>query len=162
MRAASISKTIGQDGKSNANQAAKGGISLPAVPVLQQQSTRNTLQMRGKEEEQLQTKPFQLKANDTDMPDGLKSGIESLSGFSMNDVKVHYNSAKPAQLQAYAYAQGNDIHIGPGQEKHLPHEAWHVVQQKQGKVHPTLQMKAGVARSPSPAQSGIRPGRSRP
>ncbi|MEM7041075.1 MAG: DUF4157 domain-containing protein [Bacteroidota bacterium] len=36
--------------------------------------------------------------------------------------------------QAHAYDQGTDIHIGPGQEKHLPHEAWHVVQQKQGRV----------------------------
>lgn len=35
------------------------------------------------------------------------------------------------------YSQGTDIHIGPGQEKHLPHEAWHVVQQKQGRVKPT-------------------------
>ena len=45
----------------------------------------------------------------------------------MDDVNVHYNSNKPAQLQAHAYAQGTDIHLGPGQEKHLPHEAWHVV-----------------------------------
>jgi hypothetical protein len=29
------------------------------------------------------------------------------------------------------------MHLGPGQEKHLPHEAWHVVQQKQGRVQPT-------------------------
>ena len=28
--------------------------------------------------------------------------------------------------------RARDIHLGPGQEKHLPHEAWHVVQQKQG------------------------------
>ncbi len=82
--------------------------------------------------------------NRTGLPDSLKSGVESLSGFSMNDVKVHYNSPKPAQLQAHAYAQGTDIHIAPGQEKHLPHEAWHVAQQKQGRVKPTLQMKAGV------------------
>jgi hypothetical protein len=27
----------------------------------------------------------------------------------------------------------------PGQEQHLPHEAWHVVQQKQGRVKPTGQ-----------------------
>ncbi|NEQ83619.1 MAG: DUF4157 domain-containing protein, partial [Moorea sp. SIO2I5] len=40
----------------------------------------------------------------------------------------------PAQLQAMAYAQGTEIHVGPGQEKHLAHEAWHVVQQKQGRV----------------------------
>jgi hypothetical protein len=31
-------------------------------------------------------------------------------------------------------SQGDDIHIAPEQEKHLPHEAWHVVQQKQGRV----------------------------
>ncbi len=84
------------------------------------------------------------KKNDTGLPDNLKSGIENVSGFSMDDVKVHYNSAKPAQLQALAYAQGTDIHVGPGQEKHLAHEAWHVVQQKQGRVRPTFQMKQGI------------------
>jgi hypothetical protein len=62
----------------------------------------------------------------------------------MDDVKVHYNSDKPAQLNAHAYAQGTDIHLASGQEKHLPHEAWHVVQQKQGRVKPTMMMKAKV------------------
>ncbi|GGE72669.1 DNA/RNA non-specific endonuclease [Massilia psychrophila] len=55
-----------------------------------------------------------------------------------------YNSSQPAQLNAHAYAQGTDIHIAPGQEQHLPHEVWHVVQQAQGRVRPTVQM-AGVA-----------------
>jgi hypothetical protein len=99
------------------------------------------------EEEPLQGKfalPIQKKANNTGLPDDLKSGIENLSGFAMDDVKVHYNSPEPAQLQAHAYAQGTDIHIASGQEKHLPHEAWHVVQQKQGRVQPTLQMKGNV------------------
>lgn len=76
------------------------------------------------------------------MPSALKSGIENLSGYSLDDVKVHYNSNKPAQLNANAFAQGTDIHLGPGQERHLPHEAWHVVQQKQGRVRATRQMKA--------------------
>lgn len=75
---------------------------------------------------------LQTKENNTGLPDNLKTGVEDISGFAMDDVKVHYNSDKPAQFQAFAYAQGTDIHIGPGQEKHLPHEAWHVVQQKQG------------------------------
>ncbi|WP_199726708.1 DUF4157 domain-containing protein [Aquimarina sp. AD1] len=87
--------------------------------------------------------PIQRK-NKTGLPDNLKSGIENLSGYSMDDVKVHYNSSKPAQLQAHAYAQGTDIHLAPGQEKHLPHEAWHVVQQKQGRVQPTRQLKSKV------------------
>ncbi|MEL6562140.1 MAG: DUF4157 domain-containing protein [Bacteroidota bacterium] len=91
-----------------------------------------------------QSIPIQKKGNNTGMPDHLKSGIENLSGYSMDDVKVHYNSNKPAQLQAHAYAQGTDIHIASGQEKHLPHEAWHVVQQKQGRVKPTIQLKGGI------------------
>jgi len=82
--------------------------------------------------------------NNTGLPDTIKSGIENLSGLSLDDVKVHYNSPKPAQLQAHAFAQGADIHMAPGQEKHLPHEAWHVVQQKQGRVRPTMQMKGKV------------------
>lgn len=86
----------------------------------------------------------QKKENNTGLPDDLKSGVENLSGYSMDDVRVHYNSDKPAQLQAHAYAQGTNIHIAPGQEKHLPHEAWHVVQQKQGRVKPTMQLKDNV------------------
>lgn len=90
------------------------------------------------------TPVLQQKPNRTGLPNQLKSGVESLSGLSMDDVKVHYNSPRPAQLQAHAYAQGTDIHLAPGQEKHLPHEAWHVVQQKQGRVRPTLQMKGNI------------------
>jgi Domain of unknown function (DUF4157) len=84
------------------------------------------------------------KSNDTGLPNNLKVGIEALSGYSMDNVRVHYNSSKPAEVQALAYAQGTEIHLAPGQEKHLPHEAWHVVQQAQGRVQPTMQMKNGV------------------
>jgi hypothetical protein len=91
-----------------------------------------------------QEPPVQKRENKTGLPDSLKTGIENLSGYSMDDVKVHYNSHKPAQLQAHAYTQGTDIHVGSGQERHLPHEAWHVVQQKQGRVKPTMQMKGKV------------------
>ena len=91
-----------------------------------------------------QQQPIQKKENNTGLPDNLKTGVENLSGISLDDVKVHRNSDKPAQLQAHAYAQGTDIHLGAGQEKHLPHEAWHVVQQKQGRVKPTMQMKGMV------------------
>ena len=60
------------------------------------------------------------KKNLTGMPDNLKAGIEDLSGFSMDDVRVHYGSSKPAAVQAHAYTQGTDIHIAPGQEHYLP------------------------------------------
>ncbi len=79
------------------------------------------------------------RPNNTGLPDNLKAGVESLSGMSLDHVKVHYNSSQPAQLNALAYAQGADIHVGPGQEKHLPHETWHVVQQAKGRVQPTTE-----------------------
>ena len=79
--------------------------------------------------------------NRTGMPDPLKAGLEQLSGLDMSDTRVHFNSAKPAQLNALAYTQGKDIEVGPGQERHLPHEGWHVVQQMKGQVKPTLQAK---------------------
>jgi hypothetical protein len=107
------------------NHIPAGASQLPAVPV----------------HDSPEAKPVQRKKNQTGMPDQLKDGIENLSGLSMDDVKVQYNSPKPAQLQAHAYAQGSDIHIAPGQEQHLAHEAWHVVQQKQGRVSPTTQLK---------------------
>lgn len=76
------------------------------------------------------SQPNSLATNRTGLPDALKSGGESLSGLALDDVRVHSNSSKPAGLQALAYTQGTDIHVGPGQERHVPHEAWHVVQQK--------------------------------
>ena len=91
------------------------------------------------------TPPTTKSENKTGMPDNLKTGVENLSGVDISDVKVHYNSKKPTELNAHAYAQGSDIHVAAGQEKYLAHEAWHVVQQKQGRVQPTVQMKTGVA-----------------
>jgi hypothetical protein len=79
--------------------------------------------------------------NSNGLPHQLRQGVEALSGMSMADTSVHYNSSAPAQIGALAYAKGSQIHLGPGQEQHLPHEAWHVVQQKQGRVKPTLQAK---------------------
>lgn len=83
---------------------------------------------------------IQQKPNNTGLPDNLKAGVEELSGFSMDDVKVHYNSSQPATVQALAYTQGTDIHVAPGQEQHLPHEAWHVAQQMAGRVEPTTEV----------------------
>lgn len=102
-----------------------------------------TVQRAEDDEEGLQMKAdtvFQQKPNNTGLPDNLKAGVESLSGFSMDDVKVHYNSSQPATVQALAYTQGTDIHVAPGQERHLSHEAWHVAQQLAGRVEPTTEV----------------------
>lgn len=112
----------------------------------------NPVQRTEEEEDTLQGKfeqPVQKK-NETGMPDRLKVGIEELSGFAMDDVRVHYNSDKPATVQALAYTQGTDIHVAPGQERHLPHEAWHVAQQMAGRVEPTTEV-GGLPVNDNPA-----------
>jgi hypothetical protein len=84
------------------------------------------------------------RPNLTGIPNTMKTQFENTSGFSFDDVRVHYNSDKPAQLSALAYTQGNQVHIAPGQEKYLGHELGHVVQQKLGIVKPTTSI-GGVA-----------------
>ena len=88
-----------------------------------QQPTAPTQRVADEEELQMKAAPLQRKENNTGLPDNLKSGVEKLSGESLNDVQVHRNSDQPAQMQAHAFAQGNQIHVAPGQEKRLPHEA---------------------------------------
>ena len=82
--------------------------------------------------------------NNTGIPDDLKLGMENLTGISLNDVRVHRNSNEPSNFSALAYAKGSNIHLGPGQEKHLPHELGHIVQQKQGRVKPTMQVNENI------------------
>jgi Domain of unknown function (DUF4157) len=127
-------------------------------PSLEPASRSSALQSKaasGPRQQQQQQKIAQLQesapdTNRTGLPETLKSGIEALSGMDMSGVRVHRNSDKPAALQAHAYAQGSDIHLGPGQEKHLPHEAWHVVQQAQGRVPATKYSRSGPALNDSP------------
>lgn len=65
---------------------------------------------------------------------GLGNALFHLSGERFPSVRVHYNSEQPRQLGAHAFAKGDNIHLAAGQEHHLPHEAWHLVQQRKGRV----------------------------
>ena len=77
------------------------------------------------------------KPNKTGVPDALLQRAEEKSKMPLRDVRVHYNSSKPAVMQALAYTKGSEIYIAPGQERHLVHELGHVVQQKEGRVRAT-------------------------
>lgn len=112
------------------------------VPVKKFDGIQRKFQTRGHHDSSFQL--VQKKESKGSLSGNLRSGLENLSGYSMDDVQVHYNSPKPAQLYALAYTQGTDIYLGPGQEKHLGHEAWHVAQQKQGRVKANTQFK-GIA-----------------
>ncbi|MCV2363930.1 DUF4157 domain-containing protein [Paucibacter sp. DJ1R-11] len=123
---------------------ADSSITLSGVSALPAWSDSPRQLKQGWQMAQLQAAAAPATPAQGGLPQGLRQGIESLSGLDMADVRVHRNSSKPAAMQAHAYAQGQDIHLGPGQQQHLPHEAWHVVQQAQGRVRPTSQLKGGV------------------
>ncbi|WP_299836700.1 DUF4157 domain-containing protein [uncultured Tenacibaculum sp.] len=139
------SKTKKSPNKNSSNQAAQlkdnRSVSTKFTELQSNVDNSSKVVQQKEKSEAIQDATVQRAENKTGLPDQLKSGIEALSGIDMSDTRVHYNSSEPAQLQAHAFAQGNNIHIAPGQERHLAHEAWHVVQQKQGRVKPTTQLK---------------------
>ncbi len=107
---------------------------ISRVPIADDSDRGTITQLRAAPAE---STPAYHAPRSTGLPDGLKAGIEAQSGLSMDSVRVHYASPEPARLNAHAYARGTDIHLAPGQERHLAHEAWHVVQQAEGRVRPT-------------------------
>jgi hypothetical protein len=121
----------------------------------EEQASRTALQGEETEEEgMLQARLTDARASsgpggavggaDSGMPARLRSGLEALSGMDLSGVRVHRDSARPDRLNALAYARGQDIHLGPGQERHLAHEAWHVVQQMQGRVGATGHLRGAA------------------
>ena len=86
------------------------------------QDNRGTAQLRILVDNR--TAQLAQKPNNTGLPDTIKAGGESLSGGSMDHVRIHYNSSKPAQLNADSYSQG----ISPDQDKHFTNGAANVMQ----------------------------------
>lgn len=93
------------------------------------------------------------------LPLDVQSKMEHVMGADFSNVNVHANSSQASGMGALAYAQGNDIHFAPGQyspdtqngQKIIGHELAHVVQQRQGRVLPTAQLKSGMRLNDDPA-----------
>lgn len=83
------------------------------------------------------------------MPHLVQRKMESSFGEDFSDVNIHANSSQSKDLNAHAFAKGNDIHFATGMynpesqkgQELLGHELTHVVQQRQGRVQPTAQKK---------------------
>ncbi|MBN3924131.1 DUF4157 domain-containing protein [Nostoc sp. NMS4] len=87
----------------------------------------------------------QQSENKTGLPDSLKTAAENVTGVAMDDVKIHLNSDKPAQANAFAYTQAaTQVYVAPRQEEHLYHELGHIPQQKKGIVEPTIETAQGL------------------
>lgn len=90
----------------------------------------------------------QRRKNNTGMPDAVKTQMETALQADFSEVRVHPNSSQAPAVGALAYTQGHDVHFAPGQfqpestagQRLLGHELTHVVQQRQGRVRPTIEV----------------------
>lgn len=95
-------------------------------------------------ESQLQSQQLLSQSPAGDLPESLRESMQQMSGVDLSAIQVHYNSDKPKQLGALAYAEGDQIYLAPGQSELLPHETWHLIQQAEGRV-PATDERAGRA-----------------
>ncbi len=88
----------------------------------------------------------------TSLSDEVQTKMENSLGTDFSDVNIHTNSIQAKNIGALAYTQGNDIHFAENQynpntqsgQTLLGHELTHVVQQRQGRVQPTVQMQGAM------------------
>ncbi|MBM7868032.1 hypothetical protein GTO89_14785 [Heliobacterium gestii] len=81
------------------------------------------------------------------------------SGVPVNDDPALEQEASVMGEKAVQLVAASEEEEAPVQEKHLPHEAWHVVQQMEGGVTPIVPLKDGILRgivqkAPNPARYG--------
>jgi hypothetical protein len=83
--------------------------------------------------------------NPSGIPDDLAEAMKKFVPADVGGIRVHYNAARQVHLGALAHTQGTDIFLAPGQERQLPHEVWHAIQQKQGRVSETGRTHFGLS-----------------
>jgi hypothetical protein len=141
---------IGTRNQGSHGETANGG---PFMGSNQIELIQNSPQMATQQKrlEQAFGIPLQKKVqkeNKTQMPDALKTGMETSFNRDFSHVRVHTNSSKAPEVGALAYTQGSDVHFAPGQfrpnssqgRQLIGHELAHVVQQGDGRVSPTTQV----------------------
>lgn len=74
----------------------------------------------------------------------LRRAAEKAGNVDLSDVRLHYPSKECGRYDAAAFTCGTQIHIAAGREGSLPHELWHAVQQRQGRVQPTSTVEGAL------------------
>ena len=71
----------------------------------------------------------QESINATGIPDNLKAAVEYMSGYSLDHLRVHYNSDKPEMLGMSTYTENEHVYVATGAEDFLARELWRVTEQ---------------------------------
>lgn len=61
--------------------------------------------------------------------------------MDLSDVRIHRNNSEPDRLKAHVFTRGAGVFLATGKDNYLTHEAWHAVQQKQGRVQANFSFK---------------------
>lgn len=137
--------------------------------TLKQQTQSQPTQLKEENEiqgQQLAPPPFQLavdspgdspsegggSGNSGNLPGHIQAKMENSFGHDFSNVNIDANSSEATEMGAQAFAQGNNIGFAPGKfnpesnsgQALLGHELSHVVQQREGRVKPTVQAKSGA------------------
>lgn len=150
IRQSTLANDFHHTAASRQTRALQSRMTGSAGPVFQRKKLEDDEPVQAKKSDDMRQR-VRLRTTGSGLPDNLQAGIQGLSGLDVSGIRVRYNSPEPAQVNALAFTRGNEIHLGAGQEKHLPHEAWHAVQQRQDRVRPTRRLSSGIPVNDSPA-----------
>lgn len=87
-----------------------------------------------------------------------RGNMEQSFGVDFSEVRIHKNAPASVTQGARAFTQDNHIAFAPGSydNKLLAHELTHVVQQKQGRVRPSIALESEAALSAQCVAGGIK------
>ena len=68
------------------------------------------------------------------LPNKLLFAAKSLTGLSLENVDVIYDSPKTEQYQSDGFVKNNEIHLAKGNKGLIGHETWHMIQRIQNRV----------------------------
>jgi Domain of unknown function (DUF4157) len=119
-----------------------------SFPIIQPQQRITQIPLQHQHPESLTT----FHSNQTGIPTPVLRKMEGFLGQEFSNVRVQTNSPSAVEIGAQAYTHGNQLHFAPGKfqpetatgQQLLGHELTHVVQQQQGLVKPTIQLKNGL------------------
>lgn len=127
------------------DRGASAGHDLASVPITGGAASSAPLQRRSIKGG---SRSSGARSHGATLPGAIRSRMERAFGADFSSVRIHADSRQADDVGAVAYTQGNAIHFRPRAfqphtttgQKLLGHELAHIVQQREGRVAPTMRV----------------------
>lgn len=123
-----------QGGAARVHKAAQPGPRDAGAPLPYLETSQSSLGCHDVSGPAARASESAARGGGSPLPVELRAQLEAAGGVDLSDVAVYYDSPRPAEIGAAAFALDPEIHLGPGYADELGHEAAHIVQQRQGLV----------------------------